>query len=249
MLVGIIDCQPLHGYPRIQKLTRSEGFDKCFEKLLTPASERIGAKLKLATVHSLPYETASDFDAFLVTGSFSSAYENAPWIIDLSRFLIFLHEKARVPMIGICFGHQIIAQTFGGTVELNPSGAEIGLHSFALSSGWSQLLHEIDCDNLLQHGSICTLPYFHNDHVSSLPPNALSFGGNSVTPHQGFLIPRVALAFQGHPEFASDLPMYNALLQERSPIPQKPVSEQDINDNHEQIADIILLWIRAVSSD
>lgn len=61
-------------------------------------------------------------------------YEETPWIKTLLRYVRFLHEsQARVKLIGICFGHQLIAQALGGHVCKNPRGWEVGATTVALT--------------------------------------------------------------------------------------------------------------------
>lgn len=61
-------------------------------------------------------ESAADFDAYIVTGSKYSVYDNCPWIADAGKFLIAA-DRLNKTLIGICFGHHLLAQTFGGRVE------------------------------------------------------------------------------------------------------------------------------------
>jgi GMP synthase (glutamine-hydrolysing) len=72
-----------------------------------------------------PLPGPRDADAFVMTGSASSVTERAPWMLRAEALLRDI-VAARVPLLGICFGHQMIAQALGGEVQKNPLGREIG---------------------------------------------------------------------------------------------------------------------------
>ena len=69
-------------------------------------------------------------DGYIITGSKVSTYDNLPWIRELENFIQLLHEK-RKSLIGVCFGHQLIAQALGGKVE--KVGWTVGTHKYKLS--------------------------------------------------------------------------------------------------------------------
>ena len=61
-------------------------------------------------------ENAESADGWVITGSRHGAYEDHPWIPPLEDLIRAIHDKGQ-PLIGVCFGHQIIAQALGGKVE------------------------------------------------------------------------------------------------------------------------------------
>src|SRR5688500_18231481 len=67
-------------------------------------------------------------DAYLITGSPAGVYDDLPWIKKLETFLGI--AKGRAKLVGICFGHQIMAQAFGGHVEKSDKGWGVGLHNY-----------------------------------------------------------------------------------------------------------------------
>ena len=75
--------------------------------------------------------TLDECDAYLITGSKVSAYDDIPWINELKIFVCALHQHQK-KLIGICFGHQLIAEALGGKVERSKRGWHVGVHGATL---------------------------------------------------------------------------------------------------------------------
>jgi GMP synthase-like glutamine amidotransferase len=69
-------------------------------------------------------------DAHLITGSPAGVYEDLHWIAGLIAFL--QRAKGRAKLVGVCFGHQVMAQAFGGHVEKSAKGWGAGLMSYPI---------------------------------------------------------------------------------------------------------------------
>ena len=123
-----------------------------------------------------------DADGWLITGSRHGAYEDHPWIPPLEDF-IRASFNAHVPMVGICFGHQIIAQALGGTVIQHPDGWAVGQQDY-------------DFD-----GEKITLNAWHQDQVTELPPGATCLAGNDFCRNAILQYGDEAFTVQPHPEF------------------------------------------------
>jgi GMP synthase (glutamine-hydrolysing) len=142
-----------------------------------------------------PLPRPTDADAFVVTGSSSSVTERAPWMLR-AEALIRGIAGARVPILGICFGHQMIAQALGGEVQKNPRGREIGT---------------VRLTRLLDDPLFAGLPRSfdvnetHVDSVAKLPPHAEILATTALDPVAAFRVGDLVKAVQFHPEFDADV--------------------------------------------
>lgn len=132
-------------------------------------------------------------DGFIITGSKSSAYDDKQWIRDLEGLIQRLHA-ARKKMVGICFGHQVIAQALGGVVSKSDKGWGVGINVYDVEDG------PFEGGNSRQLKLIAS----HQDQVHVLPPGATNFVSNAHCENAGFVIGDHILTFQGHPEFVPD---------------------------------------------
>ncbi len=143
-----------------------------------------------------------DCGAYIITGSAAGAYDPDPWIGETEAFL--RAAKGRAALVGICFGHQLMAQAFGGAVIKSPKGWGIGLHRYAVEG------HAPWMDDAQSVASAAS----HQDQVVELPPGAAVLAGSDFTP-LGVLAygDQRAISIQLHPEFA---PAYaRALIETR----------------------------------
>ena len=140
--------------------------------------------------------------AYLVTGSSSGAYDADPWIADLMGFL--RAAKGRAALVGVCFGHQVMAQAFGGRVVKSPKGWGLGEQTY-------QVLRR---EPWMDQSSQVRLPGSHQDQVVEAPPGAEVFAASDFTP-LGALAYRdqPAISIQLHPEFEPDYAV--ALIENR----------------------------------
>ena len=127
--------------------------------------------------------------AYLITGSSAGVYEDLPWIGPLKTFL--RAARGRAKLVGICFGHQIMAQAFGGHVEKSERGWGVGLHSYPI------VRHEPWMDEV----PLVSAPASHQDQVVQPPPGAELIASSVFTPYAGFSWrDGMAISFQFHPE-------------------------------------------------
>ena len=146
------------------------------------------------TLHG-EFPELDDYDAYLVTGSPRGVYDADSWISTLEDFLRRAYASGKI-LIGICFGHQIIANALGGKAEKSEKGWGVGIRSIPVTTS-SDLIPE-NCENL-------DLLYMHQDQVTALPEGATTLMGDDFCPIAAFHIGNQVLCFQGHPEFTQDV--------------------------------------------
>ena len=137
-----------------------------------------------------------EVDAYLITGSKSSVYDDKPWIADLMDFVRELDAR-RKKIVGICFGHQLVAQALGGRTEKSPKGWGVGLHDYRFSS--SPDWHDGGRDDF-------HILVSHQDQVVENARGARVLAGSEFCENAVVQIGDHILTFQGHPEF---LPEYS----------------------------------------
>jgi GMP synthase-like glutamine amidotransferase len=132
-----------------------------------------------------------DHAAYVITGSSAGVYDPLPWIEPLKAFLRATRGRAR--LVGICFGHQIMAEAFGGRVEKSTKGWGLGLHHYEV------------CDPAPWMGpdtpTRIAVAASHQDQVVERPPGATVLAASAFTPYAALLYPESALSVQFHPEF------------------------------------------------
>ncbi|WP_423210326.1 type 1 glutamine amidotransferase [Paracoccus yeei] len=198
MRIGILKCG------QSPEVLRGElgDYDTMFERLLAGrgfdfASWHVEAMEFPASVH--------EADGWLLTGSRHGTYEEHAFIPPLEDFIRRAYA-AGVPLVGICFGHQIIAQALGGRVEKFPGGWSIGPQDY-------------DFD-----GETVTLNAWHQDQVVERPQDARVVASSGFCTNAALVYGDRAFTVQAHPEF--DDAMIHGLIEHRSDtVPSELVAE------------------------
>ena len=169
-------------------------YDEMFTGILQARARHAGLTLELQ-YHDVvnggcPRQAAAD--AYLITGSRHSVYEDLPWIRDLVNFLQVALAQGR-KVVGICFGHQLMAHYFGGQVSEAEVGWGVGVHHSNVVADFAWMQSRPDAVGML---------YSHKDQVVSLPDDAEVFLSNDFCPIGGFVRGDQVWTVQGHPEFS-----------------------------------------------
>lgn len=130
-------------------------------------------------------QSVHDAEGWLLTGSRHGAYEDHAFIPPLEDFIRDAYDAA-VPMVGICFGHQIIAQALGGTVTKHPGGWAVGTQDYDFG------------------GRTVRLNAWHQDQVVALPRDAKVAARNRFCENAALIYGDRAFTVQAHPEFSDD---------------------------------------------
>ncbi len=189
MLIGILQT----GHAPDALVAQSGTYPDMFRRLLADR----GFTFRDYDVANMQFPAdVHDCDGWLLTGSRHGAYEDHPFIPPLEDFIRRAHA-AHVPMVGICFGHQIIAQALGGRVE-------------KFAGGWSVGPQDYDFG-----GETIRLNAWHQDQVTRLPEGAEVIASSPFCAHAALAYGDRAFTVQAHPEFSADF--LAGLMDKRGP--------------------------------
>lgn len=143
-------------------------------------------------------DSFDSYDAVLLTGSKADSFSDEPWVVELRRRVTGLLEQKK-KLLGICFGHQLIAICLGAKVGRAPQGWGVGRMSY----DW----HAADLP-LAPGDNKMSLLVSHRDQVLELPENAVLLASNAHCPVAGYAVGEEVFCVQGHPEFVPDYSEY-----------------------------------------
>nr|GEW77693.1 gamma-glutamyl peptidase 5-like [Tanacetum cinerariifolium] len=147
------------------------------------------------------------YDGFVITGSCNDAHGNDPWICKLLVLLKKL-ELLKKKVLGICFGHQVLARALGGKVARATSGWDIGIRTINISTSTKTLAN-------LKLPTRLKLIECHRDEVRDLPSKVEVLASSDKTRVEMFRYGNHIMGVQGHPEYTKDilLQLIDRLLQ------------------------------------
>jgi GMP synthase (glutamine-hydrolysing) len=188
MIIGILQTGHLP-----EAISERQGeYSDMFERLLGGR----GFEFRVFNVVDMEFpDGTDDADGWLITGSKHGAYEDHPWIPPLEDLIRAIRDAGK-PLVGICFGHQIVAQALGGKVIKHPDGWALGRRTYRLD------------------GAEVALHAWHQDQVVELPPDAEVLASNGTTRFAMLAIGEKILTVQPHPEF--ERPVVEGLIEHRS---------------------------------
>ncbi|WP_033416803.1 glutamine amidotransferase-related protein [Hahella ganghwensis] len=186
--LGILQCD--HVMPDLR--THFGDYPEMFRNLFREVAPELQYRDYDLTEMEFP-ESPDECDAWLFTGSKWSVYDDEAWIhraLDLARTL---HESGQ-PVVGICFGHQLLTKALGGEVVKSKNGWGVGLHRADMESSEPWMQPALPSLNLLVS---------HQDQVTRLPQEARRLASHDFCPNDIMQIGNNTLTFQGHPEFTA----------------------------------------------
>lgn len=135
-----------------------------------------------------------DVYAIILTGSYSMVSDREPWSVKTSTWLREI-EHMGIPTLGICYGHQLLADSLGGKAGYHPKGKEFGTVKIELTEeGKKDPLFSILPEEFLGHVA-------HSQSVLEMPENATILAKNDFEPYQAFTMNDHIWGVQFHPEF------------------------------------------------
>ena len=189
MLIGILQT----GAAPDQLSGEMGDYPDMFQRLL----EGQGFTFRTWRVENMDFPASvHDAEGWLITGSRHGAYEDHPFIKPLEQFIRDI-RAAHVPLVGICFGHQIIAQALGGKVERFPGGWAVGPTDYDFG------------------GETLRLNAWHRDQVVQVPPGARVVGSNAHCANAAMVYDDGIFTVQAHPEFRPEF--VEGLMRTRGP--------------------------------
>jgi GMP synthase-like glutamine amidotransferase len=188
-----------------------------------------GFEIEIFDVQAGALPEADMHAAYLITGSPAGVYDPLPWIDPLQQFIRSARDSK---MVGICFGHQVMAEALGGHVEKSDKGWGAGLHKYTIvrSEPW------------IDSAGTIAAPASHQDQVVVQPPNTDVVAASDFTPLAALAwTDRPAISFQFHPEFS---PAFAKALIERRfdivPNPDAAIASLDAPNDSARVGQ----WIR-----
>jgi GMP synthase-like glutamine amidotransferase len=227
--LGLLACDFVPEHLR----DRFEDYPSMFATAIASAEVEVEWEVYQVYNGQLP-ESIDECDGYITTGSRSGAYDEDVWIVRLEQFIQDLVGSQR-RLVGMCFGHQIIAQALGAQVGKSSKGWGIGIQHNAIGSG----VDAAWMDPSLQQ---FTIPVCHQDQVMSLPEGARLIASNPHCEYFMILFNDTMLGLQGHPEF--DPSYIQVVLDERRKIITGAVREDAVRSltrDHDNAR--IMKWI------
>lgn len=174
-------------------------------------------------------------DAYMITGSPAGVYDPLPWIGDLIGLVRAAPRSTK--FVGICFGHQLLAQALGGDVTKSDKGWGVGLHDYRI----------VARQDWMDDAQRVSIPASHQDQVVVQPPATIVTAASDFTPLAGLAwTDRPAISFQFHPEFDGDYA--TALLEtrlDRIPNAREAMASFDRRPDNGRVAGWIDRFLRA----
>ncbi|MCB9992998.1 MAG: type 1 glutamine amidotransferase [Hyphomicrobiaceae bacterium] len=204
------------GHTPASMLDRFDKYPNQFQSLLTPAFSREVSFDQVRVIEGEPVPDPANLDGIIISGSAYGVYDEVEWMEPMRRFVRKAYDLGK-PMLGVCFGHQIIADALGGKVVKSEKGWSLGRHVYVVDRealGLPEEPHDI------------ALAASHQDQVVEPPKIATPFLKSDFTPVAGLVYDNKAtITVQPHPEFNHDYARALCRLRLNDPYPENYVVE------------------------
>lgn len=227
MKAAILQCDDIHD----KFLTEFSHYPAMIERMFA----QIGEQIEFDTFNCQTGELPTDihaYDFFITTGSKVSVYDGLAWVDDLVRFIQRLDQQQKT-LIGICFGHQLIAIARGLKVEKSSRGWGIGIATNDIVSRKSWMDDSLKKLNILVS---------HQDQIKDLPSNVEVIASSDFCPYFVLQWSPTILSIQGHPEWIN---AYSAALMDfrRSRIPAERIEQGFESLSQQADNEVFTRWI------
>jgi len=211
--------------------TKGEGLWKHWSKRFAQYSDEIQLIRINAVSEDLPDETELNlYDSFIVTGAFYSVNDDYAWITRLVKFIQWIAELNTHKMFGVCFGHQIIAKSFGCTVGKNKAGKDIWkTETLQLADG---LLDKEYFKDVFGKRTDFLIMEAHGECVLTLPRSFEVLAWSDTCEYEMVSWSDNVISTQGHPEYNLDV-MMNVI----APMMKESLNEDDMADYIKTLTD------------
>ena len=183
--IAIMDALPRKYWADDEGITDGEKF----HDLLSAQNDEVGLDIFYASENEFP-DRIEDYDGYLITGSPASVNDSDDWIVRLSELIVEADNRDR-RIVASCFGHQLVAKTFGGEVGKNEHGWMIGNYPLQITREYDWMQPQLLTTDLY---------HFNQERVKRLPDTAVSFARCDAYPDFAYTIADHILCVQGHPE-------------------------------------------------
>lgn len=236
MKLGVLLCDDV----RIELQARHGNYPTMFSNLFTAVDPNITLQFYRVIDGQYP-QSLSECDGYLTSGSRFSVFEQSRWINVFQGFIHQLYFQ-QVPLVGICFGHQMIAQALAGEVVRSEQGWGLGSSQATIDLKQVQRYPW-----LTEPPATVSLLVSHQDQIIRPPEKSTIIAGSDFCPNSIMLVGEHFLGIQGHPEFTPEY-LFDLVNIRKSSYPatiyQSALASLNQPTNHLQVTEWIIQFFR-----